>query len=145
MQLWSRIPERLPVDLRGEFLDFLGTHPSISLARTAQRLYHRTAKLSEFRRRTRWTRNLRWEWGSRMRRVFLICLTWEYCVNEDPRGPRPQRGGARSYFYCLESMTWKMYCTSSDVWATTLRTWHEFATHHPLGDSDKYRNPWSIL
>ena len=119
--LWSRIPERLPTDLRHDLLDFLGVHPGIRLARTAQCIYHRTARLSTFRRRTRWIRHLKWAASSMLRRAWIIVLA------EDSRGlHRDPRGHTRGDFYDMNTGRWESF-NDEDAWAVTLSVWRQWA------------------
>ena len=124
--LWSRIPERLPADLRRTLLDFLDVHPCIRLARTLQRLFHHTPRMSEFRRRTRWARHLDWADSSRLRRAWLICLTRQDYVHQDPRGPKT------GDYYDMIGGCWRMYSTSGTEWSDTIRCWQEYATTNGL-------------
>ena len=122
----SRIPERLPADLRGALLDFLDAHPAIRLARAMWRLYHRTPKLSRFRRRRRWTRHIGWAGSSLLRRSWLIVLA------EDSRGiHRDPRGPTRGDFYDMDMGRWALF-TDADAWAMTIGVWQQWADSQEL-------------
>ena len=124
--LRSRIPERLPADLRRTLLEFLGAHPRIRLARTTQHLFHRTPKLCGFRRRRRWTRHLEWAGSSLLRRSWLIVLAeGSRGLHRDPRGPH------RGDFYDMNTGRWASF-DDADAWAATLGVWRQWANNQEL-------------
>ena len=102
--MWSRIPEALPRDLRGNLLEFLGPHPTTVLARVAQRLFRRSPRTLNARRHLRWGRYLRWKMSSTDRRIRLLGLA--VASNGVVWDPRDPARAPSTWWYSISAAHW---------------------------------------